>query len=414
MKKMMLFCVLLGSAAFLPAGNDQTSSFPIHPELTVSHNQFAFHLLNAVLDEDTSNANKLISPLGVYLALSILYNGAGHATRDSIAETLHATDIDISNLNGMCKELLQQLPLEDDKVEMCMSNSVWCNQKKLSLLPSFLNLCENFYYAPVRSLNFGNPGAEAEINRWADQNTFHRIPAVLGQTNTSDLLYLINATYLKCNWRRAFHIEDTRTDSFYTGDRFLRTTPFMKKSFVTRTYSDTSFTMVELPCGNGKNFNIYIVLPDDRQQSMQGFAASFDNDRLNNALSKMTDQDILLSLPRWEYKYTVPDLKPALCRMGMGAAFNMYDDADFSNMCVTGSRKAFVSKAVHKTSIAVNENGMAASPALPTVIGYGTPSRRISSRPLVIRADHPFMYLLVEQQQHIVLLSGIINDPGKH
>jgi serpin B len=59
----------------------------------------------------------------------------------------------------------------------------------------------------------------------------------------------------------------------------------------------------------------------------------------------------------------------------------------------------------------MNENGMeaaAANAALEMIGGepYHQPQR-------IFRADHPFLYMLMEKQQGLILLAGIVNDPAQ-
>src|SRR5450432_3334654 len=75
-----------------------------------ANNELAFNFLRATLKQDALDDNKLISPLSIYLALSMLYNGAGNATKDSIAAALSIQGLDINTLNAVCHSLIAQLP----------------------------------------------------------------------------------------------------------------------------------------------------------------------------------------------------------------------------------------------------------------------------------------------------------------
>lgn len=73
------------------------------PEVINANNHFAFDFFKATLAQDTTHDNKLISPLSIYLALSMVYNGADNATKDSIEQTLQLSGIDINSLNSVCR-----------------------------------------------------------------------------------------------------------------------------------------------------------------------------------------------------------------------------------------------------------------------------------------------------------------------
>jgi hypothetical protein len=83
MHNRLLYLLLPGLFAFLPATTEKTFHNQLHPSFVLSRNQFAFHLLDAVVTEDNSSTNKLVSPLSLYLSLGMLCNGAAAPTSGS-------------------------------------------------------------------------------------------------------------------------------------------------------------------------------------------------------------------------------------------------------------------------------------------------------------------------------------------
>ena len=387
----------------LAAGATAPSGFPL------SNNPFAFNLLHAVLEQDPGSHNMLISPLSVYLTLSMLYNGAGHATRDAIAQTLQTTDIDIVRLNTLCKGLLQRMPAEDNKVQITFANSIWYNRKRLTLLPSFESLAENYYYAPVQPLNFKGPEAAMDINRWVARNTHKLIPAIAGTMQPDDLMYLVDAVCFNGDWKDTFVNKFNGTFNLPSGSEKL---PFMGKTFPTRVFTDTSFTMVELPYGNGQAYSMYMILPDDPQESIREFAAAFNEKKLNYALDRMSVQSTLLEMPAWEYSYSIDDMQPALASLGMGIAFDK-ENADFSNMYEGGRKNACLSKTLHKAYIKVGSTGTkAAAATVFTLQTFGTVMQPHRIFRMIV--DRPFLYVILEKQQNLLLFAGIVEDPAKN
>src|ERR1700761_737480 len=126
-----LFHLLL--PGFLTLLLAKTSNNPSNSQFVLSHNRFAFRMLENVLTSDSSNTNKLVSPLSLYLTMSMLCNGAVHDTRDSLMQVLQTGDLDLPNLNSLCKETLIQLPQEDGQVEFSLANAIWYNRRKLTL-----------------------------------------------------------------------------------------------------------------------------------------------------------------------------------------------------------------------------------------------------------------------------------------
>ena len=416
MKKIILYCVFLGSVAFLPIKPGATWKSDTFAH---RHRQFSFQLLRAVLEQDTGSTNKLISPLNIYLTAAMLYNGAAHATRDSIAEVLQAEDgsIDAGSLNAQCKAFMQRLPLEDNAVQFSIANSIWYNPKKLTILPDFETIADQYYYSSVEALNLSNHHAEIQINQWVDQNTHHQIPVIIDRTHPEDDIYLLGSLYFRSDWRSPFNPANTTPELFHLQDGNARAVPFMHKVEVIRTFSDTAFTMVELPFSAGGIYSMLIILPENNRQPLAEWAAGLNAERLDDAMTKMTDQLIDLYLPRWDYNYAIDDLGGIFTRLGMNIAMTAEDESDFSNMfrpvarTANGHRPAWISKAAQRACIRMNENGMeaaAANTALEMSGGepYHQPQR-------IFRADHPFLYMLMEKQQGLMFLAGIVNDPAQ-
>jgi serpin B len=80
-----------------------------------SSNTASFKIFNKVLSSE-ENTNTLVSPLSIYMALGMVYNGADNATRDSIGKVLEIEGNGVDNLNATAKALIEQLPGEDNKV----------------------------------------------------------------------------------------------------------------------------------------------------------------------------------------------------------------------------------------------------------------------------------------------------------
>lgn len=402
--------LLIGSCSKQnPAPDDHTNTIVL-PENGASvinaNNQFAFDFFHVTLEQDQENNNKLISPLSIYLALSMVYNGSDNATKDSIAKALRLSGIDINTLNSVCKALLSQFPDEDNRVQLDIANSIWYRQNSYQPLPSFLNSVEENYNASVRGLDFNDPKSVGTINKWAAEKTNNKITSILESIPSEDLMYLINAIYFNGKWQHAFKPSDTKNDNFYLQDGSSTSVPFMSEQITSKVYQDESFTMIELPYGGGKGFSMFVLKPANNHESIGGFASSMNETILNDAINKMDSSQVDLKMPKWEYAYEIKNMKPELSQLGMGIAFN--DNADFSKMYDPAQVNIHITKAIHKTFIKVNEEGTEA--AAVTAIGTGTTSAPMN---LVLTLDHPFLYAIIEKQTGAILFLGIVNDPEK-
>ena len=120
----------------------------------------------------------------------------------------------------------------------------------------------------------------------------------------------------------------------------------------------------------------------------------------------MDTVNLQVEIPKWEYSYAIDDMKPELTMLGMGISFNGM--ADFSKIYDPNQVQVYISKAIHKTYIKVNEEGTQAAAATAVGIGQAT----AAPAPPVFKADHPFFYAIVEKQTGTVLFVVIVNDPS--
>ena len=378
MRKIVLFCLLVILVAAVFTSCKKESHFPDNAKTIVlppngasvinANNHFAFDFLHETLLQDVNDNNKLISPLSIYLALSMAYNGAATATKDSMIKVLQLSGIDINDLNAVCNALITQLPGEDNKVQFSIANSIWYNKNYFQPLTPFLNVVQDQYEASIQSLDFNDPSSAKAINDWVSGKTNNKISKIIGKTSPDDLMYLINAIYFNGAWQYKFSAANTQSENFFLQDGSIKPVPFMEQKVTVNYYADTLFTLIELPYGSGKSYSMYIALPNKQQQPVSTFASLIDENILANAIGKMHAFNMQLDLPKWEYSYEIDDMRPGLAMLGMNIAFN--EGADFSGMYDPGQVKPFITKAVHKTYIKVNEEGTEA--AAVTGIGAGT------------------------------------------
>ena len=92
----------------------------------------------------------------------------------------------------------------------------------------------------------------------------------------------------------------------------------------------------------------------------------------------------------------------------MGDAFSPVD-ADFSG--ITGKKNLFVSEAVHKAFVEVNEEGAEAAAATAIVVMKASPAKESPPPPPVFRADHPFLFLIRHKPSGAILFLGRVTNP---
>jgi serpin B len=113
---------------------------------------------------------------------------------------------------------------------------------------------------------------------------------------------------------------------------------------------------------------------------------------------------VQVSLPKFRAEAEF-SLRKALSVMGMPAAFT--DQADFSGIAPKGGLA--ISEVVHKAFVDVSERGTEAAAA--TGITMRATAMHLSEKPVVFRADHPFLFLIRDTRTGVVLFIGRLMKP---
>ena len=115
--------------------------------------------------------------------------------------------------------------------------------------------------------------------------------------------------------------------------------------------------------------------------------------------------DVKIVLPKFRLQ-TDDELTGAFRDLGLRSAFG--DDADFSGMTET-SEPLRLSSAVQSTSLSVDEHGTEAASAFAAYALLGAAPH---PPPVpVFRADHPFLFVIRDEESKAILFLGRVVDP---
>ncbi len=353
--------------------------------------------------------NLFFSPYSVSTALAMAYAGARGQTEQEMAQVLHF-DLPQAELHPAFAGLARRLEEigKSQRVSLSVANSLWC-QRDYTFTDAFLKLNRAFYDAGARLVDFAgsSDATRQEINSWVAAKTQDKIRNLLqpGQVTAATRLVLCNAVYFKGKWASQFDPNNTAPAPFFTGAGQQVLTPLMSQSLKLRSRSFDDFALFALPY-TGNDLALVILLP----KAVDGVAAleqRLDAAKLQEwlaALDGAGEAKAQVFLPRFKLDCRL-ELARELAAMGMPAAFGQ--SADFSGM--TGTRALCISDVVHQAMVELNEEGTEAAAA--TAVGMALTSVRAPAP--VFRVDHPFVFLIRENQTGSILFLGRVTDPSK-
>ena len=364
-------------------------------KLIAANNEFSFSLFRQ-LGAAESDSNVFVSPLSASMALGMAMTGASGTTFDEMRATLGFGTTSESEIDQGYKSLITLLRGLDPGVDFRIANSIW-TREGFPVTPAFLDAGRTWFDAQAASLDFASPTAVKSINDWVSTATAGKIPTILDQIKSDEVMFLINAIYFKGSWRAKFDPALTIDAPFHgiAGDQPMK---LMHREGTIRYMQTPAFSAVDLPYGNSA-YSMSVLLPNVGQ-SVDAVLASLRTDTWSAWTTQFQDAELDLHLPRlaltWE-RMLIPDLQA----LGMRAAFQA-GGADFSRISPLGDR-LFISTVKQKTYVNVNEEGTEA--AAVTNVGISLTSAPLRTQ---FRVDRPYVFVIRERLSGTILFLGAI------
>lgn len=223
-----------------------------------ANNKLALDLLPNL--ESNDNGNIFISPTSLYMALSMVYNGADAETKEEMAKVLNSEGIDIEELNKANVSLLSKLHNESEDIDLKVGNSIWLNEK-FHFQEDFAQNNRDYYHAEISEIDITDRKSADLINKWVADSTNNKIDEMVKTPLEPDLVaLLINAVYFKGDWKYKFYENETVERPFYLEDGTTKTIPLMYLKEELSYMENDHFQAVSLPYGDG-DMSMNVFLP---------------------------------------------------------------------------------------------------------------------------------------------------------
>jgi serpin B len=328
-----------------------------------------------------------------------------------MAKTLHYGELDGEKLAADYGPVLARLnePRKDHDgtraYDLVVANALW-GQKGYPFKPEFLALNKKCYAAGLEGLDFAqSEAARKTINDWVAQQTREKIkdlipPGVL--TNLTRLV-LTNAVYFKSNWADKFHKAFTKDAPFRSPGAQPANVPMMLRQGHYGYLEAADFQALELPY-RCYDLSMVVLLPR-KDDGLPALEQSLTPESLAAIVGKLASEQVRVTFPKFKIECGF-SLPKALQALGMTDAF-VWKKADFTGM--TTAEDLFISDVIHKSYVAVDEEGTEAAAATAVVMRAGSAARR--EEPKIFTADHPFLFLIRHRPTGLVLFLGRVVEP---
>ncbi|MFH1360361.1 MAG: serpin family protein [Candidatus Omnitrophota bacterium] len=411
-KTYMIFSVIILTCIFSAphALALKADSADIKP-MAKDNNAFAIDLYQALR---TQEGNLFFSPYSISTALAMTYAGARGETEKQMAAVLHF-QLPQERLHNAMNMLKAQILWRgrEDSYQMNIANALWV-QKGFELLKGYIDTTNKYYEAALFFADFiSNAKAQRlKINAWVEQQTQNKIrdliqPGLLGSLTR---LVLVNAIYFKGDWEEPFAADLTKKDKFWLAADESTVTPMMRQTEHFNYAEDEDVQVLEM-FYQGYDLSMIVILPKQKDD-LDSLEGMLTQNRLDEWIEQLESKNVYVIFPKFTMTQGLM-LSQTLKSMGMTDVFSGMK-ADFSGMNGTLDieKRLFINQVIHKAYVDVDEQGTEAAAATGVFMGDGF-FPGIPEKPVLFRADHPFLFLIRDVESGSILFLGRLTNPNQ-
>ncbi len=373
---------------------------PAAIEAVVAANDFAVRIFRQVA---IPGQNVFLSPYSINVAFNMAMAGASDYTLEEFLKVFgHPGGEEKAQKNT--GELLSYINSIQARGEVLLAaaNAIWPD-KKFKLLPAFEEILKQIYQVEMQPLDFaGEKSAVVKaINSWVEEKTAGKIagPFNEGMVDEKTGIILVNAIYFKGNWAEKFDKSATQPADFHVNAEKTVKVSMMRQSEEFMYVSGPEFKAIELPYA-GNDLGMLLLLPAEGL-SVEELETKLSPEFLDATLAGMHKEEVMLGLPSFKLE-TEFSLNSAMKALGLSRAFS--EQAEFNR--ITAEKGMFISSAIHKAFVEVNEEGTEA--AAITMMEMQCESYQ---EPPSFIANRPFIFIIRERQTGCILFIGRLANP---
>jgi serpin B len=371
-------------------------------DLARDNNAFAADLYGQLRSQ---SGNLFFSPLSISAAMGMAYGGARGETEAQMAKVMHFS-LGQEQLHPAFAAMLDGLKSgAKSEYQLNIANRLW-GQAGFKFMDDYIKLTEKNYGAAIKDLDFKDNTEDSRtiINKWVADQTKDKIKDLMpqGSITRDTRLVLTNAVYFLGNWTKQFDPKSTRDATFYAPLKEVKSPMMTQKGFFRYGAAD-GMKLLDMPY-KGNRLSMIVLLPDARD-GLPKLEESLTSAKIDGWIKSASQREVNVYIPKFKLTSQF-SLAGTLKAMGMSLPFS--DAADLSG--IDGKRDLYISAVIHKAFVDVNETGTEAAAATGISIGL---TAAPASPPPEFRADHPFLFLIRDNQDGGILFLGRVNNPSE-
>lgn len=370
-----------------------------------------FHRLKGRSDE-----NLLFSPAGAALCLAVLQAGAKEGTGDELNALLHLRTNTPGGMQWLLPEsqvtpafaaLLESMGAEyaTHGYDLRLAGSLALAARK-GCLPRFSEASHQLGVkilncAPLEPAALGN-----EIDAWTAEAT--RGMLVEGkslqraESTTGGALRMVTA--FQGRWKKPFESEATATVEFRGGAKRWQVP--MMASVEPLNYLEVDGVQIVEKFYRGGNVSLVVLVPRDRAAALSALEKRLNAATADDWLNRSRTTLVELHLPRFRISREF-DLKAFLMDLGLSTAFAK-GKANFTGIDDSSGTSPYFDCFEQLVDVKVDEGGTPVKLVPPGEMEFPLrgDGRQQLLKPVVVCADHPFLFLIRDARTGVILFIG--------
>jgi serpin B len=376
--------------------------------LATASNAFAFDLFARI---GKAPGNTAFSPASISIALAMTWLGANGETSAQMKRTMRFEGTQEATAAGW-GNLGRVMSTPPRGMKLRIVNRLF-GEKTYAFEPPFLEKTQRHFGAPLEPLDLrtGFVASQRHINQWVEDQTDKRIVELLppGTLDATTRLVLVNAIYFLAYWSDPFEKAATSDQPFALSASSTKSVPTMHRTGRLGYAQLDGVKVLELPYKGG-DASMIVVLPD-AQEGLPAVERSLSAARMEGWRRALSTDPVEVALPRFEISPASLPLAGDLQALGMPLAFDR-NKADFGGIGKPADpgERLYIAKVFHKAFVKVDEKGTEAAAA--TAVILAAPGSAAPAKVREFKADHPFLFFVVEKTSGLILFMGRVADPS--
>jgi serpin B len=406
-----LAALVLAAAPLPPASLSSRAPAEDVNRFARGSNAFGVDLFRRLGD---SSRNAVVSPASVTTGLAMAWGGAQGETAREMGKVLRFEGAPAAVM-GAAGEVSRQLQDPTRPIVFRIANRLF-GEKAFRFEAPYLEATRAAYGAALEPVDFKSAADRARglINAWVEAQTEKRIRDLVpaGGVNGETRLVLVNAIYFLGDWLQPFAKEATFPAPFHLSERERKDVPTMHRTDTLRLSRRPGYLALELPY-KGRHMSMLVLLPD-RVSGLPSLVGSLTAGEMEAAVAGLAPTRVAVALPKFEVDPAQSlSLGDVLVAMGMGLAFDRAR-ADFTGIANPPDPRdrLYIGRVFHKAFVKVDEKGTEAAAATAvSMMRAGAAAPR--EEPVPFKADHPFLFLIRDNETGLVIFLGRVTDPSQ-